>query len=483
MLSPEQKLQQWWSQRLPYWRADPLLWIKEVLGGPMPWSRQEEILRAVATSDEVNVATGHGVGKSWLCARIALWYLSVYNPAVVITTAPKWDQVTTILWKEIRDAHNKSKFPLGGELLPSEPMLRISNDSYAKGMVANDRNSLQGFRAANTLVVIDEAAGMEPWAFESLESMACTETSKIIKIGNPLCGPDHPFAKAFAKPAPGVANIRISTLENPNYLSGRDTIPGLYSRKRVEAVARSYGRGSDAYKARILGEFPTSAADRLITPEHIQRARQRWGTPEPRHLEALIADPSIPKRLGCDVARSGVDLTAIAVVVGRYAFFPSNALLSKADGPAVARRLVELGDFYRVCSVAIDGGNVGSGAVDSLVELQKRKKFSANVQIYENQFGAGATHKDEHKNRRAELWWGLRTWLEEEGALDPDAETEEEILATGYKPSARVLTLEEKDDIKARLGRSPDRADALALAVAGHLGKVRQLGPLNLHYV
>lgn len=68
--------------------------------------------------------------------------------------------------------------------------------------------------------------------------------------------------------------------------------------------------------------------------------------------------------------------------------------------------------------------------------------------------------------------------------MDPDVETEKELLAASYKVATRGNSsiLEEKDKIKARLGRSPDRADALALAVAGHVGKVRPRRQLLLQW-
>ena len=69
------------------------------------------------------------------------------------------------------------------------------------------------------------------------------------------------------------------------------------------------------------------------------------------------------------------------------------------------------------------------------------------------------------------------------GAMNPDIDTEEELLAASYKVAARgnASMLEPKDKIKARLGRSPDRSDAIALAVAAHVGRVQQRGPLVIY--
>lgn len=473
----EQQLKQWWAQRLPLWRADPLLWIREVLGGPAPWSRQEEILQAVATNREVNVASGKSVGKDWLAARIVLWWLYTHPESIVVTTGPTERHVHTVLWGEIRKAYHRSKIPLGGELLPVESKLRLGEKWWAEGIVAKDEGALQGYHAPYVMVVMDEAAELKEWVFETLEGCATGPDDRIVRLGNPKCGPSHPFAKAFSSPSPRAKNIRIRSTETPNYVEGRVVIPGLASRDWVAEEERK--RSRDMFRAVVMGEFPAGSSDSLITGEHIAQARERWKVEPPVRTKD---DPPLVVRLGVDVARFGDDLTVFALLEGNRARIVGT--LSKADGVMVARKASELARQYAASSVAIDGGGLGSGAVDSLVELQRRGEVPANVQIYDVEFGAGATDKTEHANKRTELWHRLRDWLWTEGALDPDAETEEELLATTYKwGRGSAAMLEPKERIKARLGRSPDRADALALAVAGHVGKVRQRGALTVHWV
>jgi hypothetical protein len=121
--------------------------------------------------------------------------------------------------------------------------------------------------------------------------------------------------------------------------------------------------------------------------------------------------------------------------------------------------------------------------VDALVELQRQGELPLGIQIFDNEFGPGATDPAEWANRRTELHYRLRDWMWLHGALDPDIDTEEELLAATYNVGARgnASILEPKERIKARLGRSPDRSDALALAVAGHVGKVRNRGNMAVH--
>jgi hypothetical protein len=84
-------------------------------------------------------------------------------------------------------------------------------------------------------------------------------------------------------------------------------------------------------------------------------------------------------------------------------------------------------------------------------------------------FGAKALLDECYHNRRAEMWDELRHWLESESGaqLPDDTQLCGELCAVNKKyDSQGRLQLEEKAEIKSRLGRSPDMADALALTFA-----------------
>ena len=77
-------------------------------------------------------------------------------------------------------------------------------------------------------------------------------------------------------------------------------------------------------------------------------------------------------------------------------------------------------------------------------------------------------------NKRAEAYWAIRELLdpdrplsegEELPEIPPDDELFTDLTAARYEPTPRGVKIEPKDDIKERIGRSPDKGDALALAV------------------
>lgn len=461
---------------LERWRRDPIAWFREVLGGPQPWSRQVEIIESVRDNRETNVHSGNAIGKDWLAARIALWWLFTRRKAIVVTTATKELQVDTVLWGEIREAYHASKHPLGGKLMPAASHLVVDEKErwYAIGVVAAHENAFAGFHGPHVLVIEDEAAGLREIIGPAVLGVAAGENDRILRIGNPICGPTHYFARACSRPdIPGtVKTIRVSGRESPNYVAGATVIPGLASRQSVEAIERTYGKGSVVANARVDGLFPGAAADGLISLEHLALARSRFLAGHVPHDEDVL-------RFGLDVARFGDDLSDLRASRGCKAWELPGWPKAKLDGADVARHLAQaVRDYPTVRTIAIDGGGLGAGPLDAIKILREAGEFNPDVQILDIQFGARASDPTQWVDVRTELWWRMRDWFRDVAAIEVDIGDllGEELLAPTYKMQGKAVRLEAKEELKKadRLGRSPDRADALALAVAGHLvGNVR----------
>lgn len=462
-------------EALALYYLDPVAWWHDFLGPPYPdgaeWdgcrAYQVEILRSIAENRHTNVVTGHSVGKDFTLARVVLWWLSTRPNGVVLTTATTEKQVEVVLWGEVRSAYSKALVPIGGDLAPQAASLRFGPLHYALGLTSKDSNALQGFHAeGGVLAIVDEAAGVPEWAIQAFEACATSSDSRVVKIGNPTCSAAHRFARDCRMPdLAGVRKtIRVSSLDSPNVVKGREVIHGLATKEWVEDMAAKYGRESVLFGVRVLGRFPPASATGLIGFDTIEAARLR--------SVGFAPNPGAPKRLGADVARYGEDSTEVFIEQGGHAYQPHGGKgIRGADGASVAKQLALLAKEHGCVSIAVDVGGLGAGVVDTLYDLQARGELSGDVEIHPNDFGAKATDPEEHADRRTELWHRLRDWLRTEGAIDPDEVLEEELLAPSYKWTGRAVRLEPKDALKKRLGRSPDLADALALAVAGHLGK------------
>lgn len=456
------------------WKADPVAYIKDVFGVDLlggPWARegqrayQAEIAMSIVENQQTYVVTGNGVGKDFILGRMVPWWVST-RQGIAITTAPKDEQVRKILWGEIRSAVARSTVPFGGDLKPAAPYWTFGPKWYATGLVAKDENSFQGFHGAEVFVVGDEAAGIPEFIWPAMFGCAVGANDRFALIGNPTCSPVHPFAKgAMAKDVPGKKlTIRVKGTETPNYTSGEELIPGLQTVQGVERIVSKYGRTSAITNARVHAQFPSAGSDSVIGYEHIGPARERWA-------RGVRGEPDAACRAGGDVARYGDDMTAFAWMRGCEAHAAMEDAKGQLSQPAVeaffGRRCREIG----AASISIDGGAMGAGPIDYLRENRARYELHRSFGVYEVLFGARAHDDQEFADRRTEMWWRLREWLETEGSMDPDEDLEEELMAPTYSYVGRRLKMEKKEDTKARLGRSPDRADALALAVAGHIGQ------------
>ena len=169
--------------------------------------------------------------------------------------------------------------------------------------------------------------------------------------------------------------------------------------------------------------------------------------------------------LGCDPARGGGDRLAIARLYGTW-FAPLEVWPGTAvpDGPSAAALLAK--DVAAGANMGVDVIGIGASVYDSLKDN--------NATVTPINFGSGANHVTDRSGRlkfrnvRAAAYWKLREALDpdhgEALALPPDPELLADLCAPRYELKPSGIQLEEKDAISQRLGRSPDKGDALVLA-------------------
>ena len=133
------------------WRKKPLLFASQFFS-PTLWQAQEDILDALTTYKLVAVKSGNTIGKSYVSALVTLWFLLSHYPSKVIITAPPFNQIENILWKEIANLYNHSKIPIGGELLKTE--LKFNDEWFALGISTDEVNRFQGFHSPYLLVIL-----------------------------------------------------------------------------------------------------------------------------------------------------------------------------------------------------------------------------------------------------------------------------------------------------------------------------------------
>ena len=123
------------EEQFETYAQNPELFFTDVLNVEL-WSKQKEILQSVLKNKKTTVRSCHSVGKTFTTSRIALWFLYSHMPSVVITTAPTARQIKNQFWRELRSAHGRATFPLGGHLMKTQ--LDLDEDWFAIGLLDRD---------------------------------------------------------------------------------------------------------------------------------------------------------------------------------------------------------------------------------------------------------------------------------------------------------------------------------------------------------
>lgn len=429
------------------WATDPAGWVRARLGEHL-WSKQVEIAKSVLAHRSTAVKSCHDVGKSFIAARVAAWWLDTHRPgdAFVVSTAPSFPQVRAILWREIGRAHRKGGLP--GRVNQTEWHIGAEIVGYGRKPSDYDEHSFQGIHARYVLVILDEACGIPKTLWTAVEAITTGADCRILAIGNP----DDP-ATEFAnvcKPGSGWHTISISAFDSPNFTG--EAVPDelrhvLLDPDWVEAKKRRWGESSPLYVSKVLGEFPEVSTDGLIPIGQIAAAQERSLEPAGRNV------------LSVDVARFGDDKTTIyrrqGPVVRLVGEWPKTATTETTGHAKVAR--IETG----AAEIRVDGDGVGGGVVDELAEQGEP--------VVEMRSGVRAYDPETFLNARAEWYWGLRQRFED-GDIDLDPDDDElasQLAQLKYRYTSRgQVVIESKDDMRKRGVPSPDRADAVMMAFA-----------------
>ena len=196
----------------------------------------------------------------------------------------------------------------------------------------------------------------------------------------------------------------------------------------------------------------TDDAYQVIPRAWIKAAMMRW-----------IERNEVPDFIGCDVARGGEDKTVKAPRKGNY-FMPLEKYPGRStpDGQSVVDLLAGS------ATINIDVIGVGASAFDIGV-MRGLKMFPVN--FAEKSIARDKSETLRFVNKRAEYYWAFREALDpadgSDVALPPDPELEADLCAARWQSMSNGIKIESKEDIKKRIGRSPDCADAVVLAWGG----------------
>lgn len=507
------------------YRDDPVGFARDILGVD-PWFKQAEILEALRDHNRVAVRSGHKVSKSHSMAIAALWYVCSWPDARVVMSSTTSRQVDQILWLELsklvarggRCLACKSEYQAmldagvhqldADERLPKpcphSSMIKQEGDELGRlartgfktldfrsitGFTAKEAEGVAGISGKNLLYLIDEASGVPDEIYEAIEGNRAGG-ARIALFSNPTRTVGE-FFEAFHKKSELYHGIRISSAETPNVIEGREVIPGLAGREWIEEKKKEWGENSPQYRVRVEGEFPMGEDGRIFTLDAIVEAVKLWAVTEDTSRLFVGFDPAgeagtgdeicfCPRRgrkalrfdthRGLDEYESLLALILIlvelredgekpVVVVDVEGEVGAKVHTALRDYEAGAERDSKLREFLNANRGHKLHAFLGSGQVPfDLVIVRASERARAKKKIY-------------HR-LRDRLCGNLYDWMRGDpgqdngGAIPDDAKLSAELHALVWNTvDDGPQKLIDKRELRKILGRSPDRYDALALAV------------------
>lgn len=433
--------------RVMRWRRDPRVFVREAIGAmPEPW--QDEALRRIAIGKKrIAVRSGHGVGKTFLEAVVIFWFGVCFRDAKIPTTAPSAHQLHDLLWGELGIVKNKMMERLPDiasqiDIRNDEVLFRFSGSrAYARTSRKENPDALQGFHAKHLLFVIDEASGVEEKVFEVAQGALSTEGAMVLMCGNPTRTSGY-FHRAHT-----TARDRWSTMKVGCAQSSR------VSAEYVSGMEKDYGVDSNVYRVRVLGDFPAASDDAVIPLDWVEAAVMR----------DIIAPP-VKSIWGLDVARFGDDSSSLCKRRGTVILEPLKTWRNKDTMQTSGIVKAEWDNTpadQRPAEIMVDVIGIGAGVCDRLKEMGLPAR---GVNVAEQ-----PSALLRFSRLRDELWWKGREWFEGRACRIPnDNALIGDLCGITFKMlSTGKIEVESKADMKKRGLKSPDRADAFCLTLAG----------------
>lgn len=487
--------------------SDPVGFCADVLGVTLT-PDQQQIVRSLP--GRVKVESGHNVGKSFVMACAAWWWMCTRNPGVIICNAPSARAVEDVLWVEIRLLWQRAKEKLPDWFVgPKAPEMYDTPDHWAKGYTTSRGESYQGRHRENMLFLFDEDEGIDPIYWTTTSTMYQPDQGHgWLACCNPVTTSTQSYLEGLAtdiRGNPKWKSFRLSSLSHPNItasLEGRPLpVPGAVTVGQAEQWVKDWTtpidpadatpqdvewppgsgvwyRPGPTFKSRVLGLRPTEGVDTVWSLAAFEMAcRPRW---DPYHCWRR----NLGIQIGLDCAGFGDDDSVFHVKTGGLSLHHEG---HNGWGPdKLAGRLAELcrewASWYNSLASA-DRPPIYAQDVTATIEFDGGLGVGVHSHGYTKYprwrgvtMGAASNVLDLNGNSlylnvRAEGWFESAR-LAASGDVDLSRLPREvldklrvQLLTPFYviRPDGS-RQVESKKDIKKRLGRSPDDADALILS-------------------
>lgn len=436
--------------KIKLWREDPVVFVKEVFGvDPDPW--QEKSLRDFPKNNRMCWLACKGPGKTALLSWLAWNFLATRPHPKIAATSITEDNLSDGLWAEMSKWQQKSEYLRSAFQWTKTRIFAkqhpetwfMSARTWSKSAdPSKQADTLAGLHADFLLFIIDEVGGVPDSVMAAAEAgLATGKDTKIIMAGNPtnLEGPLYRAATSERH----MWNLTEIT-GDPDDPMRTPRVSVQWAREQIQ----KYGRDNPWVLVNVFGRFPPGSLNTLLGVDEVLQAMKR------NHAKDKYEFAQ--KRLGIDVARFGDDRTVIFPRQGLVAFRPAEMRNARSNEVS-SRVLLAKSKWGSEIEFVDDTGGYGSGVIDSMIQ----SRVSPQAVNF-----SGKAIDPRYVNKRAEMWFNMAEWVKRGGSLPNIPELVSELTTPTYFFKSGKFQIEEKDQIKERLGRSPDYADALCLTFA-----------------
>ena len=449
---------------------DPVAFVEEcfVWGDDRPERYQLDFIDLCAPGRRVSLRSGHGVGKTATEALLLLWWALVSDAMgadwKAITTASARNQLTRFLWPEIHKWARRLRWDLIGrppfdprtELLRQSLTLRYGS-AFLLSPPTHQEDVMEGGHADRLAYFFDEAKIILPKQWESAEGAFASQGEHFfVAVSTP--GASEGVFYDIHRRAPGYESWSVRHVTADEAVAAGRMRPDWVEEKRAQ-----WGPDSAVFANRVLGEFADASDDGVIPLSWVEAAHARWAAwaeSGSEHSEPLMmaTDVGLSHDHTVHAYRSGSICTRLDV---------RGAQSTMVTSGQIVRRLGADGDCVRGI---IDATGVGAGVFDRVRELVGPVS-GHQVLAYHGAAGTGLRDRSgelSFVNTRSAAWWSLRDRLHPDTgdniALPSDDILTGDLTAPTWRlTSSAKIALENKEDLVRRMGRSPDRGDAVVM--------------------
>lgn len=456
-----------------FYAGEPVYFVEDIIRAK-PDENQKAILRSVAAEPMTSVRSGHGIGKSAVESWVILWFLLTRPFPKIPCTAPTQHQLFDILWAEVHKWMRNNPL-LEKEITWTKEKIYMNGhpeEWFAVARTATIPDALQGFHSEYLLYVIDEASGVKDIVFEPVLGSLTTGGTKLLMCGNPT------RITGFFYDSHHKNRSQFSTI----HVDGRDS--GRVDGTFVQKITEMYGEDSDVFRVRVAGEFPKSEPDCFIWMDWCERAAGK----------EMEAGEAHTVGIGVDVARYGDDSSVLYPVINGCRSEDFEEYFHNDTMELSGRCRMMVRSYARkypsaVVEIKIDCDGLGVGVYDRLREdreeiirevMEERLEGAADgedipqfrLEIMECHFGGeggriGDDDPVEMENSTGIMWGTVREKLRCGGlSICRSDKLISQLSTRKYTVNGNGrIVLEKKEAMKKRGLKSPDIADALALAL------------------